>query len=53
MILAAVDFSMGTSWLQSQVGLLSVASASDLEPTDLEKEIQPLGSSISSPIVWG
>lgn len=28
---------MGTSWLQSQMGLVSAASASDLELTDLEK----------------
>lgn len=52
-ILTAVDFSMGASWLQSQMGLVTVASASDLELTDHEKEIQPLGSSTSSPIVWG
>lgn len=38
---------MGTRQLQSQMGLVSAASASDLELTDLEKLTQPLGSSIS------
>lgn len=38
---------MGTRQLQSHMGLVSAASASDLELTDLEKLTQPLGSSIS------
>ena len=47
-VLTAADFSLGTRWLQHQMGLVSAASASDLELsdlelTDLEKLTQPLG----------